>query len=130
MDGTAFANESRPERLEDSIGLHEDSPEPIGVFRIVCVVRLVLVEAHGIDDLIGSWMDGDRDVESAQLLHETRVEHSHRLRLQGERAAATVARLDHQPMIDEVEIDLEDAGTVRDRRRREPAGRHIQGNVP
>jgi hypothetical protein len=112
----------RAELLEDPVGLHQDAPEPVGVFAVIRSVCLVLVEADGIGHFVGFRVDVDRQAELVQLLHEARVERRHRLRLQCDRSDAAVARLYGHLVTHEVEVDLERSVAMRNRRRRESSG--------
>ena len=91
---------------------------------------LVLIERDRFGDLVRLHVDLHGQAEPVQFSHQTRVERRDRLRLQRQPAAAAVARLHDQLMVDEIEINLERAVAVWNRRGGEPARRHVQRDVP
>jgi hypothetical protein len=84
------------------------------------------VSAH----FVGLAVDLDLEVDLAQLAHQARVELRDGLRLELEVARAPVARLDHEKMMNEIEVDLERPRTVRDGRRREALRGDIERGRP
>src|SRR6188474_1394682 len=107
MHRTALANELRAKLVEDTTGLHEDSPEPVGVLRIVAAMRLILVEWDRVGHLVGASVQGHPKVERFHFLHEAPVERGHRLRLECQNRLATIGRLHDQLMSEKIEINLE-----------------------
>jgi hypothetical protein len=130
MHRAALTDEAGAELLEHPVGLDEDLPEPVGVLAVVGPVRFVLLEGDGILDLVGLRVDLDRQAERRELRHQPAVERRHRLRLERERRGAAAARLHHQAVVDEVEIDLKALGAVRDRRGGQPAGGDVVRGMP
>ncbi|MBI4266710.1 MAG: hypothetical protein HY657_20270 [Acidobacteria bacterium] len=98
--------------------------------RIVRAVHLVLLEGDRVGDLIRLRHDRDGPVERARRVHDAAVEGGHGLRLERHGGDAPVARLDDQPVVDEVEADFERAPAVWDRRGRQAARRHVERGVP
>ena len=93
-------------------------------------MNLILVEANRVTDFIRPRMNMRRKVEPAHLGHQAAVKSSNALRLQFEATRAAVVCLNHQPMIDEVKVDLKHARAKCNRRRRQTARRHVQRDVP
>src|SRR5262249_9461137 len=108
VDGAALADEAGAERLHDPVGLDEHAPEALGVFGVVGRVSSVLRERDGGVDLVGARVDVDLEVELPKGLHHGIVEGGDRARLESDRAARALARLDEELVRDEVEVDLED----------------------
>src|SRR6266852_4956326 len=52
MHGTAFAAKTRTEFFKDTIGLREDTPKSVRIFRIVRSVLLVAVERNRLLNLV------------------------------------------------------------------------------
>ena len=117
VDGAHLAHEARPEQTELPVGVDQLLPEGLGMLRVVGAVRGVVGERDGDGDLVGHGMDLDRHPERAQCVEGLRVEGGDRLPRQGERTPTAVARAQHEFVLDEVELDVEDA-----RRRRDGAG--------
>ena len=130
MDGAALADETGTERLQHAVRLDEHAPEALGVLRVIGRMRAVLGERDGRIDLVGSRVDVDLQVELPEGLHHGVVERGDRACLEPDRATGALARLDEELVRDEVEVDLEGPCPVRDRRRGEPARRHVEGDVP
>ena len=127
---TALAGEPRAEHFQHAVGLHQDPPEPVGVLTIVGAMDLVAIERDRIRHLVRALPNVHVQAERVELVHEARVERRDRLRLEREPAFSAVARRDDQPVIDEVEIDLERAGPVRHGRGGQAARGHVQRGVP
>src|SRR5579862_344024 len=129
MHGTAFADESRAELLHHTVGLQQHLPKAPGVLGIVCRMRVVAVEIDCRLDLAGPRVDRDRNTEIIERRHYRAVEVGDALRLQGETPRAGIAA-DVEPMPDEIELDLESARAVRDRRGGQSGGGNVQRHVP
>ena len=115
MHRAALADEAAAEFLEDPVGLHQDSPEPVDVVRIVGAVDLVLVETDRVGNFVRLVMDLHVQAQLAHLIHEPGVERSRRLRLQCHAGSAAVASLHDQFMVHEIEVDLERRAAVGNR---------------
>ena len=118
MDRTAFPAEARAKFFEDAIGLNENTPESIRVFRIVSAMLLVAIEWNRIRDFVGQDVDLDGETELIQCDHDCLVKIGHAPRFQFNRAASAIAFQNTKMMIDEIETNLESVGAVRDRRSR------------
>src|SRR5205823_986375 len=116
VNGAALSDEASPELLENPVGLHENPPESVRVFPIVRSVSFVLVERNGIGHLVWSLADVYPQIKRGHFLHQAAVEDRHRLRLKRQTGQPAIARQDNDPMIDEIEVDLEGSSTMRDRR--------------
>src|ERR1700688_481357 len=92
-------------------------------------MRVVAAEIDCRLDLTGSWVDRDRNAELIERRHHRAVEIRDTLRLQGETPRAGIAS-DVERMPDEIELDLESARAVRDRRGGQPGGGNVQRHVP
>jgi len=130
VHGATLADEPSPKLFEDSVCLHQDSPEPVGIFPIVRGVGLVTVEGDGVRNFVGPRVEIHMQTELSHLFLEAPVERRDRLGLERKTTYVPVARLDRELMSDEIEVDLECPVSVWDRRGREPAGRDQQRNMP
>src|SRR5580765_6873662 len=77
MHRTALANKPCAKLVEDTTGVHEDSPEPVGVLRIVATMRLILVEGDRVGNLVGASVRSHSQFESFHFRHEAPVERGH-----------------------------------------------------
>ena len=93
-------------------------------------MRAVALERHGVLDFTRHGADRHLDAEATQPLHEFGIEVGDRHGREREPIGATVAGFDQEPMIGEVEHDIEGAAGIRHRRRGEPARRHQERRVP
>ena len=115
MHRAAFADEPGPEGLQDAVGLHENAPEPEGVFAVIRSVHFVAVERNRVGHLVRLGADVHLKVEAGHLLHDPRVERRDRLRLQRHARRPPIARLNRQRVPDEIEFNLEASAPIRDR---------------
>src|SRR5882757_1612374 len=60
MHRTAFATETRAKLLKYAVALHQNVPEPVGIFAIVRAVLFVLIKRDRIFDLVRGGVDGHR----------------------------------------------------------------------
>jgi len=90
----------------------------------------ILIERHRVLDLARHGPDVHLDIEALQSTHEFQIEVLHRHGRQGEAFAAPVARVDAQPVINEIENDLECPWPIRNRRRAKSARGDIERHVP
>jgi hypothetical protein len=93
-------------------------------------MRAILVERRRVGQLVRLLDDVDVEVERAERREDLVVEvgDGHGPHRDGPDGA--LARRHDDAMVDEVEVDLEAPGTVRDRRRRETARGHVERHVP
>jgi hypothetical protein len=110
-----LAQEVRAELAHHGVGLQQLPPEQVGSLGVVGGVLVVLGEGDGRVDLVGSSLDRRLDAQRVQRCHRPGVELSHRHRLQPDAPCAAVAAADQQAVVDEVELDVEGPGPVRDR---------------
>lgn len=127
---TDLAEEIRPEHLQDTLGLHELPPEEVGGLGVVTVVLTVLSERDRRIHLVGCAVDASRDTQLVQRSEGAGVELGYGLCDERHRTTATVARADVQPVLEEVEFDVEDGVPVRDRRGAQPSRRDVQRRLP
>jgi hypothetical protein len=85
------------------------------VFGVVTAGRDVVGERSGIEDLDRDRPDPDVDAESGKERANLSMEIRHRHRPQRNRACGPVAQPHDQDVIDQVELEFEEAGSVRDR---------------
>ena len=117
MHRARLAEEAAAKQLENAIGLDEDPPEAMGRGGVVGDVGAVLREADGLGHLVRHLVDHHADAEVAQEVHRSTIEVRHRLRREGERALLAPAGAGDEAVAGEVELDLEQFGADRDRRR-------------
>src|SRR5579875_1790274 len=131
MDGARFAEEAGTKHLAEPIRLQQYAPKARGVSLIVGSVDLVFVEGYCSRDLVGSFVDRNMEIERAQQLRDAAIEIGDGHRLEPQTRPFAAAAGDAQRMVDEVEVDLKKTvDSVRHRRRREPARRHVERDVP
>src|SRR5580765_6537416 len=112
MHRTTLANEPRAKLVEDTTSLHEYSPEPVGVLRIVATMRFILVEGDRVGNLVGASVRSHSQFEPFHFLHEAPVERGHRLRLERQIRLPTIGRLHDQLMSEKIEINLERPSSI------------------
>ena len=103
---------------------------PLGVFAVVGGVDMVLAEADRVGNLVGELIDADLDAEFREDAHDVGIEIGDGAREEPDLLLTAVARRRPQLMVEEIEIELERALPVRDRRGGQPARRHIKHHVP
>src|SRR5947208_4001654 len=121
MHGTAFATETRPEFLQHTIALNKDAPEPIGIFAIVRAMLFILIERDRILNFVRRSVDGYWQLQFVQRRHDRLVKICHAPRLLFDRAVRAVALQNAKIVVDEIEINLESIGSMRNRRSRQAA---------
>jgi hypothetical protein len=127
---TALAGEAGTKGLEDPVGLQQHAPVAVDALGIIGRMHLILGERDGVRDLVRDRMKADLDPEPGQEVHEPPVEVCDRHRPERQSACSAVAHRDEQPMVDEIEVDLELAQPVRDRQRCEATRGDVEGRVP
>ena len=91
---------------------------------------MILVEGNGILHLDRVGRDRHPKPQGVQRCHELLIEVGDRAGKQGDGPGGTIADMDIQPVVDEVEVDLEDPAAEGDGRGGEPAGRDGEGDLP
>src|SRR5882724_13533701 len=130
MDRTAFPAEARSKFFEDAVGLDQNTPESIGIFRVVRAMLLVAIERNRIRNLVRQYVDLDGEIELVQRGHDRLVEIRHAARFQFDRLPRAVAFQNPKLVIDEIKADLKRVSSVRNRRSRQTAGSNIKRDVP
>jgi hypothetical protein len=97
---------------------------------IVAGVAGVLLEGDGVGHLLRHSVDLDLDPERIQARHQLIVEVRDAARIEGDELARSFTGDDGEIVVDEVEIDLEDAASVGERPSGETAGGEVEGGVP
>ena len=117
MHRARLAEEAAAKQLENAIGLDKDPPKAMGRGGVVSAVGAVLREADRLGHFVRHLVDRHADVKLVQEVHGSAIEVRNRLRREGERALLAPAGAGDEAVADEVELDLEEFGADRDRRR-------------
>ena len=125
MHGTAFADESAAELLQYPIGLTQRAPKAPCSFGIERKLRPVLAEGDRTRDLARIVADDDRHAQIGKRGHDGAVKFRDALRYQGELPARAIAHADVEHARIEIELHLEVARSVRNRR----AGQSLRGDI-
>ena len=97
---------------------------------IVAGVAGVLLEGDGVGHLLRRRVDLDLDPERIQARHQLVVEVRDAARIEGDELARSFTGDDGEIVVDEVEIDLEDAAAEGERPRGKAARGEVEGGVP
>jgi hypothetical protein len=130
MHRTRLAEKARAEMREHLLGTQQHAPEPLRILAVVGGVRAVVGERHGAGDLVRHLVDAHLNTELAQGHHHIGVEFRDRHRPQHELADMAVAGAKPQHVVDKIELNGESAAIRGNRRRAEPAGGDMEGDVP
>src|SRR5271154_1182202 len=130
MDGARLPEKTRSEMFEDTIDLNKDTPETMRRAGVVAGMDMILRKADRVRDLVRHFVDGDRDAEPLQKLDGCLVKRGHRLWLKRKAVRPATARAGKEPMVNEIELDLDDLGTDRDRQGAETASGNIKRDLP
>src|SRR5665213_275944 len=130
MHRARFAEEAGAELLEYAIGVDEDLKKTPHCAGIVGRVPIILREPDRVRQFVWYLVDDDLDSDVGEIGHHGRVEARDRLPGQSKLAREAVAGRDPQRMVDEVEVDLEVARAVRDRRGRQSSRGDIERYMP
>lgn len=130
MHRARLAEKAGPELLEYAIAVHQDLVKPAHRIRVIRCVLRILRKRDRVGDFVRYLVNGDVDSEVFQIGHDRRVEARDRLTGQRESPLGAVAGRDAERVIDEIEVDLERAVAVGDRRGRQPARRDVERDVP
>jgi hypothetical protein len=130
VDRADLADEVRTELPDHAVGLHELPPEQLGRPSVVGRVLVVVGKRDRRFDLVRCRPDGCRDAQLVQRGHQLGIEDGDRLGVERHRAdpAVTVPNMDL--VVDEVELDVEAAGTVRNRGGGQPTWADVQRHLP
>ncbi len=112
------------------VGLHQLAPEELRGVAVVGGVRAIALERDGVLDLRRHRPDVNVDAQRAQPPHDLGVEIGHRTRRQRKRVDSPVAGPQQQPVLEKVEVDLQEAALVRHRRRGEPGRGDVERDLP
>jgi len=94
------------------------------------VVLVILIEWDCIRHFTRCGVYADVQLEYAQVFEYGSVEVGHRTRLERHSPLCPVDRLNHQLVINKIEIDFEGLAPVWNQRRAQPSCRHVEWNVP
>ncbi len=126
----AFADEARPELVEDTIDGDEDLPEFADGLGIVRGVDAVFVKGNGIWYFHGHSPDFDPDSRGLQQRKEFAIEVRDGARQEREGPHQTIVCLEPERVVKEIELNLKDAFAARNRCSGQAPCIHIQGDVP
>jgi hypothetical protein len=108
MNRTDLAYESGTKLLEHAVGLHERAPESIGVHSVIGAIQFVAIEADRILDFVRNRMNGSAGPRAFRAPSSAAYRTvATDIGSMCKSPVAVVAGLNRQPMIDEVEIDLQ-----------------------
>src|ERR1035437_730829 len=130
VDGAHFAGESGAEDGEDARGLQQDVPEALRIFGVITLVGEVLVEGNGFGDLSRDMPDVYRNAEAFERGLELLIERGHGHRLERDSLAARFAGLKDEQVVEEIEIDLYDEGTVSHGRGGDASNGGVESDAP
>src|ERR1700687_3209893 len=130
MHRAGLAKEAGAELLEHPIGIDKNLKKAPHRVRVVGGWWVVLREADRLRKFVRHLVDRDMNAEFGEISHDSRVKTGNRFSGQGKLPRCAVTGRNPQMMIDEVEVDLEGADTVGNRRSRQPAGGDVQRDVP
>src|SRR5712691_2239880 len=115
----------RAEFLEHFVNVHQSSPVSIRILGVVRLVRLILIKANRVWNLDRHRPNLYFDSQAVERSKYFLIKVCHCLWPQRERLQRTIAALDAQLVVDEVEFDLKDAIVVRHGRSLQSARRNI-----
>src|SRR5579862_8825973 len=130
MYGAGLTDELRAEFFVDRVNCCEDSPETMGILRIVRVVRRIAVETNWIWNFDGHGPDFLSDSKAREKVHELFVEAGDTAGNESHLFRFAAARRDGEHVIDEIKFDLEDSERVGNRRSVEAARADVQRDFP
>ena len=115
MNGACLADKAAPEEFEDAISLHQCSPKGVGRVGVVRAVYLIHRKGNRVVQLVRHLVYCDRNANSFQEIHDSTIEVSDRLRLEGKCAYLTPADAGNELVAEEIELDIQDFVTNRNR---------------
>ena len=107
MHRACLADEAGAELTHDAIGLQQRLQKLMRIDRVVVRMHAIAVERHSVLDLARHGADRHVDAKPAQPLREFDIEIGDRHRPQPEIIGAAVTGSDLQPMIGEIEHNIE-----------------------
>lgn len=125
-----LADEVRPELADHAVRLDQLAPEQLRGLRVVGRVLVILGEGDRRVDFVGPCGDARFDSQLSQRGKDFGVELGDRFGGQRDSGRSAVARADRQHMVDEVEFQVEQPVSVRDRACGQPARAHVQRDLP
>ena len=130
MHRTCLPEESTFEPCQGAVGVQQHVKESLSELGIVRSVATIVQERDRRVDLNGyrPYLHGNS--QGLEHAHVFSIKVRYRLRSQRDAARCAVARVHDQPMVDEIELDVEGARSVRDRRRDQSARADVQRHVP
>src|ERR1035437_835701 len=99
MNRAHLAPEMRAKNREYPRSLQQNPPESLRKFRVVTLVRLILIERNRRRDLHRHMPDANRSSEAIQCAHQLLVKGGHRHWLQANDFVFSIAGCDQQPML-------------------------------
>jgi hypothetical protein len=93
-------------------------------------VKAIFRERDRVRDLARYTVDRDRDADAGEKVDDLPVELRHGLRGERERPNVSAARAGDEPVLDEVELDLEDLVAGRHRRGGKAARADVERHLP
>ncbi len=93
-------------------------------------MHFIAIERNRIGNLVWLRVNPDVDVQPGERVHHAAIEHRDGLRLERHAGASSVADLEDQRVIDEIEVDLKDSVPVGNRRGRQPSRGDVERAVP
>src|SRR5882757_4992498 len=130
VDRTGLSDERRAKVRHDPVGLHELLPKRMHRIGIVSSMLIVLRERDGGVYLIGLAQDMCFDVEVVERRERLSVELSDGFGRQLHGLLTTVTVADRKPMVDEVELHVEQAIPVWNCAGGQSPGADIQRDLP
>jgi len=118
------------ELVHYSVGRNELVPEQVRGVAIVGGVLFVVGEWDCRVDLVGPGLNLHRNAELVERMHRLGIEVGHRLGFQRDLTSFAVAGSDVQPVLDEVEFDVEHARCERNRGRGQTPRADVEGDLP
>ncbi len=108
----------------------QHAPKTVGIVGVIGRVQRILLKRNTVGDFARHRRDHHVDAELAQRRQKPDIEFRHTHWLEHELTEMSVARPHPKHVVDEVEIDLEAARAVGDRRRGQPARGDVERDVP
>ena len=116
--------------MHDAVGRHELAPEQVHGVGIIGGVRVVVGERDRRDRPRWACPNLHRDAELVERTHRLGIEVGDRLGFERDPTGAAVTGSDVQPVLDEVELDVEDTRSVRHRGRGQTSRADVEGDLP
>ena len=131
MHGARLAKKPRAELFEHPVHFDQRAPELVSAAGIVRNVLAVVFERNRDRDLDRHCPDPHLQPERFQPIYKFAVKIGNRAGRQRQAFRRPIADLDHQPMVDKIEVDLEAApALMRDRRGGQSPAGDIKRHLP